>query len=1125
MANEPTGGSAFGDASKGRFARLESRPQNAQLHALTSKLVPPYHGGPQHLGEFARHMRDKNVALRAPDLALLTKISDTTTANIADAASMFQLLPDTELAMQILVSSILSPKDMVNTELSFGVDTAHFNSEVGGLMVEVIRDHFETDYKISELASKILQDILFFTGSYPMLVLPESSIDQMINSPTRISNESIGSLMDNDGKLPPLGILGNPPSDSRTARRTMSASLENYLTTMGQNTGYNPTVMFTGEGKSFDPGISVVDNPSILKVPMLEDKLRSDRLRDLLQTQKLAPRSRRHKLRASNEGFGLAGGNSTQKVDEKETSLYRRRRFSTVPIMPVTPHTQLKKKSVGHPLVMRLPSESVIPVHVPSDPEDHLGYFVLLDQQGNPLTRTSEQDYYADMAANINANQEMVTQLLQTTKRASEGRQDPDRSQDIQELERIYADLVEAQLKQRLANGGLHDENIKVARPDSVYRIMLARTFAHMQTQVLYVPAEMMTYMAFDYNKYGIGTSLLQQSKIIGGIRALLMFSNTMGSLKNSVARTRLDITLDPNDQDPSSTVEFLMHEYAKTRQGAFPLGASNPLDLVSFLQNSSTEVTVQGNTRYPETKMEVGDMQSQRALPNAELETNMRKIHLMSMGLSPETVDAGANAEFATTVVQNNLLLAKRVILYQNRFTNFLEDFSRKYVISSEPLMDQLREIVRENIDKLSKDHQRMSEASSERAAQAGAGGQRRTDEAGATLDESYEAQVVVRTVADHRTDEQLENAPEKDESDAGIEAVVMDFVEALQVSLPAPDTAKLKNQMQSYDEYEQSLEKALKAYLDASFLEANGLGDLSETIESTIAAVKAYYLRQFLRENNILPELDDITQSSGDDGPSMNLMEINAAHLEGVSKSILSYMKQVSEFRKKNNEAFTEIKDKMGDTSNMGGGSSDMGGSDTGGDLGGDTGSDDDAGGLGDFSIPGLDDADADQSGSLADGPADPASDAGEGGTLEDGPVDVSTPSDVSGDATGEDNTADTLADGPEETTPTETDAPAADDAAAEQEDDESGPYDHTKDDALNHYDHNKDDDTADAKKADAAQDKQTKADEHQYDHTGDDHTSAYDHTKDDKKPTDAEEKDNDTEGKDDTPDEKKS
>lgn len=838
--------------------RMDVRKQNPQLSRVIEKLVAPHRSTAQY--------RRENQKINMPDMGLYQRISDETLANVNSSSSMVQLLPDLELAMQILISSILSPKDMVSTQLTYTVDNSSFTSEVSGQMLECVRDFFENTYKISDDLTGILENILFYKGAHILAVLPENSIDEIINSPTRVTMESISDYYDASTKtIRHLGILGSPSAGNSTNIGLESIFEQSNVGTASQ---YSPHIKV----KSTDIYVSVVDNPSILKMPRVAERIRKERLNAKLSLGKI----RRTSLES-----------------DKSDSLYRTRRYKNTAAIAVVPGNQLKRQTEGRPLVMNLPTEAVIPVHIPSSPDEHLGYFVLLDEMGNPLVRNNEQDYFNELASGMQQNKEMVNQLIARTGRNTNGlglMQGSERQQEIDELSRVYGDLVEQELYSRLKNG-VYGDNVAVSRPSEVYRIMLSRSLQQQRTQLLYIPAEMVTYMAFSYNKYGVGESLLQGSKIVGSIRAMLMFANTMAAIKNSVGRTKLAIQLDPQDPDPSTTVEFLIHEYARATQNAYPLGVTAPRDLIQYLQNAAVEVEVSGNAAYPETKMEIQDGGATRVKPDNELETSMRDRQLMSLGLSPEVVDAGTKAEFATTVLSNNLLLAKRVMNYQRKTVANLQEFVQMYIVNDGTLMDQLRTIITENVDKLTEEHKQTIQRIEDK---------RRDTEDNRRPEED--------TRTSHQRDREEKLVITKEES---IDALVIEFIKAVRLSLPSPDVGSLENQMLAFDKYIEALDKALKAYLDPEFLEASQMGELQEVIAPTIAAVRAHYVRQWLRNNNVLPELDDLVTFGEEDGPAVDLLKIHESHIEGLGKSIADFMRRISKSRQKTDAIYSGTKE----------------------------------------------------------------------------------------------------------------------------------------------------------------------------------------------------------------------
>ena len=94
-----------------RFPVLNVIRNNPGLAATLSKLrsdnVQP------------RYSQGGNRELMPPNALAFRGQSEKTIGEIKDAEGVMQILPDIELSAQILTSSILSPKDMVTTELIF----------------------------------------------------------------------------------------------------------------------------------------------------------------------------------------------------------------------------------------------------------------------------------------------------------------------------------------------------------------------------------------------------------------------------------------------------------------------------------------------------------------------------------------------------------------------------------------------------------------------------------------------------------------------------------------------------------------------------------------------------------------------------------------------------------------------------------------------------------------------------------------------------------------------------------------------------------------------------------------------------------------------------------------------
>ena len=810
-------------------ARVKPFKNNSIAEAVSTKMVESM---------FPITFNKEGNTITPPNM-LVGEVANKTASNINDSENMMQLLPDLELAKQVLISSILSPNDMMSSELSFN-STADDLGEIKSAMLTVVKDYFVNTYKIEPQLAKMLEEILFRQGSYPLVILPESTIDEAINGANRVSTETLATEYTH-GKWRHYGVLGNSDAyDDVRAPLTDKISLESARKPIAMHGDYDASVL------NGVPRLDVHDNLNILKYPYLHEKLRQDRLNDAYSLRDMGLEARRDRV----------------KQGESDASLYQPRSFAYMPILTVKTLADLDKPTVGHPLILTLPAESVIPVHAPSTPSEHVGYFIVVDKHGNPVRASQSQDFFAQLNFSTNSMKDMTSQLLAQTRRASEGRGFQNEFLFDQAVQ-LYTEVIEADLISRLRNG-VEGENVKISKPTEIFRVMFARACARMQTQLIYVPNTLMTYMAFDYNDFGVGKSLLEATKILGSIRAMMLFANTMASIKNSVSHVTVGIELDPADPDPDRTVEFMSHEYAKTRQAAYPIGASNPLDIINYLQNAGVQIETSGHPAYPETKVSIEDKNTNHVKVDSELNDDLRKRHLMAIGVSPESVDLSLNVEFATSVISSNLLLAKRAMLYQGLFTTFLGDFIGKYSVNSQIIMDKLRRIVEDNRQQL----------------------------------------------------------PIARDTNIGTDRIVMYFIASIEVSLPKPDLAQLETQQIAFENYTKALDMVLPAFVSAEIFESSTMGELGNSVGLTVAILKAHYQRKWLQDNNVLPELFELVTFSEKDGEAFNLLEQHEAYLEGLSKSLMDFMKNSIQSSAKLDEALNKVKEAVGGSTDDGGG-----------------------------------------------------------------------------------------------------------------------------------------------------------------------------------------------------------
>lgn len=839
-----------------------------EMAALISKLVTSR--------DQARYDGKGNREVSNPDTFSFRSISDQLSENIRDSEIIMQLLPDMELWSQILISSILSPKDMMTTELNYTPPAELLPSDVSNTLIQLLKNHFEQVYKIKPLLPDILKDVLFKTGSYPVAVIPENSLDEVINGTPKVTMESLRAYIGNDGEIKPIGLLGASDADKKTDKKITGISFESL--------SYNAKTMKPEFAKSRvslegfqDTHLYVTDNPDILRVPQINERIRSQVVSDTL---------------------GIRAMESVGRLNDRQVAglVYKNKQAAYKQLVTLKSDSQLYRRTVGEPLIIRIASEAVIPVHIPGAPEKQIGFFILIDSEGNPISKDSVDDQYRMLGRRMSSGttQNFPSAMVEKVNNMmGEGNTfNPNNRSHIDYSVRAYSELVEADLMGRLRNG-VYGNGVTIASNQEVYRIMLARTLQKQNTQLLFLPVELMTYFGLKFDTNGIGRSLIDDMKILLSLRIMLMFSNVMASIKNSIGRTEVKLKLDEQDPDPKKTIEIAQHEIIRSRMNAFPIGVSSPTDMVDWLQRAAFEFTFEGHPGLPDVAVDFGEKNTNYTKPDTDLEEQLRKNSIMAAGLNPETVDAGFGAEFATSVVANNILLSKRVIQIQEKITPQLADHIRKVALASQPLSDAIRGILKENIDKIK---------------------ERLTEEFAKQPDEII------------------------------VDRVFHDFMYGFEVYLPAPNSVTLDNQKEALDKYIESLDAVLDSYISDKFFTDSTGGNISGDVSVMREVVRAYFIRKWIAENGMLPEIAQLTATSEDGAPMVNFYDEQRAHIDALAKSLTNFMVKVHKAKEENNQRLDKLgMDETGTdgsasttTSETGG----EGGSEFGGEGGGDFG-----------------------------------------------------------------------------------------------------------------------------------------------------------------------------------------
>lgn len=779
------------------------------------------------------------------------EISRSIMARMEDNENTMKLFPDIELAEQIVISSILAPKDMGSSELIYKLVDNRFPAVLTNELLSAVKEHISRNYKLKEQCSDILSDAMFKKGSHVKAILPESAVDQLINSNSVVATENIfpsDIFADSSGsRLTSMGLLGSPVPPTDEVRRNPKYVLESIT---NRQADMAPSIYSEDEKitKALSGVVEVTDNYNLLKFQKLVDAISSSSVRKTVGTRldkasmTFAVESYKFFESKKNEG----------KISEEQMKqmLYRNSVSQYKPFLTIPSKDNLRRKSVGRPMAIDIPSEAAVPIYVPGSPDKHIGYMVPVDADGNFITLGGSFDNATGMAGMMTSDKSNSSLGSLLTEKARKNLATQSEQPTIDNVTEIYADIIEKDFLQRLANGK-YGRELRIGRNMEIMRIMMIRALKSQFTRIVYVPAEYVTYFAFKYHRNGVGKSYLDDLANITSLRALVLFSKTMARVKSSIETTHVNVKLDPRDHDPAGTLEKAKHLIAKTRQQFFPHGLNRVVDLTDWISRAGIQITFEGHPKMPTTSFDFETKNMQHPPPDDGLEEDFRYQTYMHFGLSPDAVDTAAKSDFATVIEKSSIMFAKRVTVWSDKFSEDLTDYARKILNNDNELIDVLLEILKRHqseIDSMLSDEEK-----------------------------------------------EFFSTHPKEFS----EFLIYQFSSSLKVDLPKPEFTSLENMNTSFTSRANAYKAAIEYVIDESVLPSDLGGDASNYVATLQKVWLAGLMRKWMAENNYVPEVMEISHLSEDGKPAVDLLELTEAHSKNLMLAVATLLSKVKSAR----------------------------------------------------------------------------------------------------------------------------------------------------------------------------------------------------------------------------------
>lgn len=837
-----------------------------------------------------RHDQDGNRQITAPNRSGLSDISHDTAQKSTDNENTLQIFPELDHGLRILVDAAMAPKDLNSTDINFSLPNDLKVSPLASKLLPIIEAALSKDFNLKEELPDTIYRVLATDGSDPRMIIPESSVDDMINDRKTISTESlIESFGNGSSTVVSMGLLGNSnfvdDRNKHTATKHQTFGFEHFVSGshIQQQNITDARVMFKSPNSinaqdkmvrgstdynSVDSLIRVTDNVDMIKFPELMNIKRQQEINrrmgerfrgsihssnaDLVKDWRAADQ----KISVENIQTGIGNINhgatqfgSTEMNDIQLTQLL----YKTNPNIrnvtrKVKTSNETKRENIGKPLEKRLPAESVIPVCRANDNSDHIAYFVLLDGMGNPLSKDSANSAYDDFRRNqrgFQSNNNLPSYLMQ---KAAETFNTSCDQVTYQQMQKIATDIIETDLLARMRNGVFGDD-VSLVAPEVVYDIMLARMFREQQTQVLFVPAELMVYYHFKLRKNGTGKTLLEDSMTLNTLRAVLMFANVNRAVINSIGRTEVELNIEELDPNKTKTIEIAKHEALKARESQALPASVSPTDINRWLKTSGMNFKIPNVPGLPNTSINITETSTSYTKPDTDLMSELDKKAFSGIGVPAELITSMEQVEYATNILANNIRLNKFVLQIQDAFTPEVNKFCRTFCMNHGEVIQKVEDEIRANLK---------------------------------TLTEIKKPDEFVMAYAN--------------QEDFLVRLLAREFLSNFEFSFSRPDTITLQKQMEALGVYIEGITAAVKHWMSEDIISAATAGQVSaDQVGLLQNSCISYFVREYMRKNTVLPELFDVFKNNDDGSTTMTIGDGMAQHANSASLFIKNFMSKV--------------------------------------------------------------------------------------------------------------------------------------------------------------------------------------------------------------------------------------
>lgn len=782
-------------------------------------------------------------------------VAENTASKIETNKQMMELFPDIEIATDIRVSAIIDPNGQEDETLRIRFADSSAPSETIAKLIAVTKN-FTTDINLKEIVKESRVD----KGAWIEATIPEPLLDKIILANIEVEKQKAGTQ---SASIDMSLLTKKAGTQSAKEEYIKNFSLGIFdKAKLKDNAGLLSDVVFEN--------IEEKDKNTVLEFFKINDSLISDNILSI-KTVQASLQSATASIKGKLDIFKKPRSKITE-ADVKNIFSPTKKKREDFMALPAVKATYNKGKSLN----MKLPVASTIPIYPSGDPSKHLGYLLLINPKTGVQIRDSEfTDRVTSMEHMYQADKITNENYLKTISENLKGFSGENKDVSIRDVDKIYSRLLDLKIKSVLKDT-VFDDIVEVdIDSNDAYRVMLSRILESKETKMIFIPKELVSYIAFEYRENGTGKSILEKIAFFASLRAIVLFTNLMAKMSNSMTNTVVNAEIDELDRNAKGTRNSIISNYMNSRGHKVPLYTFNPRDLASW----ANMFGIQFNIKHPSfgnTEVSIEEKTGPGVQIDTELEDLLFQQILYAIGINKETVDAVKNEDYATAVTARSKFFAKRTAADQRILTPQTSELIKRRISYNILAYDQFRDIVAADLEKLKDKYlnERLGEDDAEEERKAA------TDESG---------------------------------KEALIDLITELLIDDIEHYLPKPEVTDDANNKTVFENFKDSLDIVVDSIVSDDMIVEGGMGDLNGNKEDIRKIVKSVATMKFLRDNNHLSDVVDMFTLDKEGKILLNPIGEYANMIQAFASAALESKEQIAKSNIKINKKNAALDEKL--------------------------------------------------------------------------------------------------------------------------------------------------------------------------------------------------------------------